>query len=109
MKIDAFSKKNKIERIDFLKIDTEGGDLDVLKGAENMLKSQKIDFVQVEAGMNPDNNHHVPFECLKSFLEKYNYYLFGIYDQVNEWPSEEPHLRRTNSVFVSRKIIKEKR
>jgi len=34
-------------------------------------------------------------------LESKNYYLFGIYEQVEEWRTSEPHLRRTNLVFIS--------
>lgn len=36
------------ENIDLLKIDVEGADLDVLKGAEALLKEKKIRFIQVE-------------------------------------------------------------
>lgn len=107
--VDGFCHTNGIDRINFLKIDTEGGDLDVLKGAVNMLAEQKIDFVQVEAGMNPSNRRHVPLESLKEFLESQRYFLFGIYEQVNEWPTRAPHLRRTNPVFVSQTLIERNR
>ena len=32
-----------------------------------VLDLQGVDFVEVEAGMNPGNTHHVPFESLKSY------------------------------------------
>ena len=35
--VDEFCKANEIKHISYLKIDTEGGDLNVLKGAENCL------------------------------------------------------------------------
>jgi hypothetical protein len=70
-----------------------------------MLASQAIDFVEVEAGMNPGNTRHAPFESLKAFLESNDYRLFAIYEQVEEWPTDEPHLRRTNSLFISRRMI----
>lgn len=107
--LDGFCSVHKIDRISFLKIDTEGGDLEVLKGASSMLGEQKIDLVQVEAGMNPDNCRHVSFEVLKGFLESCGYMLFGIYDQVKEWPTGDCHLRRTNPVFISRRMIEESR
>ncbi len=107
--LDAFCRANKIDRISFLKIDTEGGDLDVLRGAETMLGEQRIDIVQVEAGMSPTNSRHVPFQSLKDFLEGHGYYLFGIYEQVKEWPTGEPHLRRTNPVFISQQVIDKNR
>jgi FkbM family methyltransferase len=103
--LEDFCRTNKVDRISYLKIDTEGGDLEVLRGAVAMLAEQRIDIIQVEAGMNPTNSRHVPFETIKEFLESYRYYLFGIYEQVNEWPTGEPHLRRTNPIFLSQQVI----
>ena len=40
--IDAFALEHKIDAIDFLKIDTEGYELNVLNGAERMLREKKI-------------------------------------------------------------------
>ena len=107
--VDEFCADNSIYNINYLKIDTEGSDLEILKGANNMLNNTQIDLVQVEAGMNIGNKRHVPFEVFKRFLEERGYYLFGIYDQAHEWPKEEPHLRRTNSVFVSDVVIRANR
>jgi FkbM family methyltransferase len=101
---DAFCAAHGINRIDFMKIDTEGHDLHVLQGAAAMLRACRIAAIQVEAGLNPENTLHVPFETLKAFLEAYDYRLFGIYDQVREWPTKQPHLRRANPLFVSREI-----
>jgi len=103
--LDRFCDTERIRSIDYLKIDTEGGDLDVLQGAEGMLTRQDVDLVEVEAGMNPRNTHHVPFEVLKEHLEKRGYFLFGIYEQRREIFTDEPHLRRTNPVFVSQRVI----
>lgn len=59
--LEEFCKFENIEQISYLKIDTEGNDLEVLKGAKNMLLEQRIDLVEVEVGMNPNNDLHVPF------------------------------------------------
>lgn len=48
--IDKFCSDMSIERIDLLKIDVEGAELDVLKGAEQMLSEKQISFLQVEYG-----------------------------------------------------------
>ena len=96
--LDAFCLD--IPKISFLKIDTEGSDLEVLKGASLLLAEKRVDVIQVEAGMNRLNNHHVPIQEFLAFLEPRGYFLFGIYEQVNEWPSGQPHLRRSNLVFI---------
>jgi FkbM family methyltransferase len=104
--LDEFCHMKGIDRISYLKIDTEGGDLEVLKGAVNMLTEQRIDCVQVEAGMNSSNNRHVPLELLKEFLESHRYFLFGIYEQMSEWyMNGKPHLRWTNLLFISYNMI----
>jgi len=46
--IDQFCASNHIERIDVLKIDTEGFDLFVIKGAEQMLLERRIGFIYTE-------------------------------------------------------------
>lgn len=66
-----------------------------------MLTDQRIDLVEVEAGMNASDHRHISFEFLKEFLVSHRYYLFGIYEQVEEWSTGEPHLRRANLVFIS--------
>ena len=99
--LDCFCEHHAIPSIDYLKIDTEGGDLNVLKGAEQMISAHKITAVEVEAGMNKTNQHHVPLEDLKLHLEARDYFLFGLYEQVHEWPTNKPYLRRTNALFIS--------
>ena len=103
--VDSFCGHQGIDRVGFLKIDTEGGDLDVLKGAACMLDRNRIDIVQVEAGMNNGNTTHVSFEALKEFLEARRYYLFGVYDQASEQRLRRPYLRRANPVFISQSVI----
>lgn len=103
--IDVFLDEHKLETIQFLKIDTEGHDLDVLRGAASSLRAQRIDLIQVEAGMNKDNHTHVAFELFKEHLEGYGYALFRMYEQVSERALGQPHLRRTNLVFCSMATI----
>ena len=46
--LDSFIKKNKIKSIDILKIDIEGSEYELLKGAKNTLKTNKIKIILVE-------------------------------------------------------------
>jgi FkbM family methyltransferase len=47
--LDNFIKEKNLRRdIDFLKIDTEGSELSVLKGAINLLRKRKIRYIQFE-------------------------------------------------------------
>lgn len=100
---DVFLSMN-LSSVSFMKIDTEGHDLEVLQGGEKILLDQKIDVIQVEAGMNPTNKHHVTFEALKAYLESKNYFLFGIYEQTGEFMTGHPAMRRANCVFISKSL-----
>jgi FkbM family methyltransferase len=99
--LDEFCESENIKKISYLKIDTEGEDLNVLKGAEDMLAGERIDFIELEAGMHAENSHHVAFCDLKDYMEQYNYLLFGIYVQTKEFYNKMPHLRRVNPLFIS--------
>ncbi|WP_420468418.1 FkbM family methyltransferase [Panacagrimonas sp.] len=101
---EAYCERHGIEQIDFLKIDAEGHDMEVLRGFLKLLRQHRIAFVQVEASMNPGNQRHVPFSQFTQLLEPMGYYLFGLYDQVREIRKGQPALRRSNPVFVSQRL-----
>lgn len=46
--IDSFCKENSIEQIDFLKMDVQGYEYNILLGAKEMLKNGKIKYIQFE-------------------------------------------------------------
>ena len=98
--IDDFARDNGIGRIGYVKIDTEGYDLEVLRGARGLLGEGRIDVVQAELGMNPENLHHVGLDAVRTHLEGLGYRIFGFYDQRHEWPTNRPHLRRADVVFL---------
>ena len=50
MPLDAFCKEHQIEHIDFLKVDTEGFEGEVLKGATELIAQNKINYIQLEHG-----------------------------------------------------------
>jgi FkbM family methyltransferase len=97
---DRFCNEHSIDRISFLKIDTEGHDLNVLRGFRAMLFRETIDILEVECGMNPTNRLHVPLTDMISFLASFNYHMFYVYEQVPERRGPR-YLRRANVVFIS--------
>jgi FkbM family methyltransferase len=103
---DAFCDEQKLGHVAILKIDAEGHDLEVLYGFRKMLKEMRIDLVEAEVGMNPENRRHVPFEAVKRHLERFGYRLFLIYEQQRETPfTGRAMLRRCNVVFASGKLF----
>ena len=51
--LDSFCKNEQIERIDLLKMDVQGGELGILKGANQLLAQQKIDVIYSEVFFVP--------------------------------------------------------
>lgn len=103
---DAFCREHAVAQIGFLKIDTEGHDLEVLRGFRSMLKEARIDLLEAEVGMNPENERHVPLEAVKMYVERLGYRLFLIYEQARETaPTRRPIVRRVNAVFCSPKLL----
>lgn len=96
---DSFCHEHGVPRIDYLKIDTEGHDLQVLVGFTSLLRRSAIAFLQVEAGMNSLNTRHVSLATMQGFLEPLGYHLHQISGQVQE--KDSCVLRRCNAVFVS--------
>jgi FkbM family methyltransferase len=101
--LDDFAAEHGIERVDLLKIDTEGFDLEVLRGAERLLSTGAVSFVQVEVGMGRPARTLVPFDDVRVHLARLGYELFGIYVQVPEWTGEA-RLRFANPVFVHESV-----
>jgi hypothetical protein len=70
--LDNFCKKKNIKKIEVLKIDVEGGELDVLNGAKKMLKNINIIYIEV---FDKKNNFEKKYNSVLSLLEKYNFKL----------------------------------
>ena len=103
--VDAVSESCGVGHVNLLKIDTEGYDLEVLKGARRMLEREAIDLIETEVSMSPDNRAHVPFDAVRAMLGEFGFEIFGLYDQTPEWTLGRANLRRCNVAFVAPHLI----
>ena len=67
-----FCKTNKIKRIDFLKVDVEGYEYEVLKGAKDIIKN--VRFIMLEIQKNDMYADYSKSE-IENFLKKNNFVL----------------------------------
>lgn len=107
--IDEFCAARGIDRIDFLKIDTEGHELEVISGAKRMLAEGRIKCIQCECGLHPENLYHCSLEKIKPALEASGYRLFGVYGQSEERFGDTPNLRRADLLFVCQDVLEANR
>lgn len=77
IKLDTFAKREKLEFIDFLKIDVEGAEMKVLKGAKHLLKEQKIKTMLLELNKNNQVFGTNNLEII-NYLRRFGYKIYQI-------------------------------
>lgn len=96
--LDSFASANALTRVNFLKIDVEGHETEVIAGAKNMLAY--TDFVQLELGMNLGNKLHTPYNKAVEIMDELGFSVFLICKQMYE--RGFPELNRSDTVFINR-------
>jgi FkbM family methyltransferase len=72
-KLDSIFIDLNLDKIDYLKIDTEGSEYKILCGAQNLLMQKKITFIQFEYGLSKFNNKIPSVKKISDLLEKFDY------------------------------------
>ena len=85
LSVDEVMSDLQIELIHFLKIDTEGHELEVLKGAEGALQSSRVSIIQAEVGVGQIAKDFLPLEQARCYLAQRGYLLYGVYNQCRTW------------------------
>jgi FkbM family methyltransferase len=70
--------------VDLLKMDVEGFELQVIRGASRSLGASKVGMIYAEAGLRDDNTCHTHFGSLYAALRPYGFRSFGLYD-IKHW------------------------
>lgn len=79
--VDEFMVHQGLDFVHFLKIDVEGHDLEVLKGAQRALSRSRVAIIQVEVGLDQLDRPQPSLERIRACLAPMGYYLYGIYNQ----------------------------
>jgi FkbM family methyltransferase len=98
-----------LPHIDLLKTDTEGFDLEVVKGAEPLILAGKIPFIYAETGLQPGDDRWTPFPAFRDWLAERGYRLYGQYEFCRYENPATPHylgLAFCNSLFVNPAALK---
>jgi len=107
--LDDEVNRRELEKIDYLKIDTQGTELDVLRGAEESLKLQKIDFIEFEIILTPTYLNMPKWSETLNYLLNFNYHLIALSNDgrfFNLGPYDtllNPELQ-IDVIFVSEKV-----
>jgi FkbM family methyltransferase len=96
--VDGYCQLNNIPHINLLKSDTEGYELHVLKGASNMIKSNKVGFVLVEIFFHENYLGQDDFGEIYTFLNKQGFRFIRFYEMDC---SENGIPSRTDALFFN--------
>ena len=104
--LDSYCKKKSIIAIDFIKIDVEGYEVEIFKGATEIFREIQPKFIQIEF-----NWHHLFRNASLNFFHEYlpNYDVYQlIYDGWIKRDSRDPLTNIynfSNFVFVRRQLF----
>lgn len=83
MRLDSFIEEKNIGKVDFIKVDVEGAELDLLMGAENCLSSNDSLMLLISIHKGVDR------QGIYDLLHKYNYSLYGLDRNYNEVSADD--------------------
>lgn len=100
---DDFSKSENIDLVHLLKIDAQGSEFMILKGAFEALSKGKIKIIYLEVLLKPTYKHQANFQEILRYLENLDYSLYDIYNQSY---AKDGSLRQIDVIFVERTFSK---
>jgi Methyltransferase FkbM domain len=98
--IDDFCREHAIDRIDLLKIDVQGWELEVLRGAKTMLSRDAIWFVFAEVAFSKWHTDMQQFSELNDFMHASRFRLCGFYDAYR-YGSAKQFVSHSDALYVN--------
>ena len=100
---DAVAAELEVQHIDVLKTDTEGFDLEVLKGASGLLKAARVSFVLSEVTFFRGDQQHTSFESVYTYLMEQNFAIVG-FAETGELAASGVENGYCNALFMSKAL-----
>jgi hypothetical protein len=94
--IDRFCAEHGIDQVDIMKVDVQGSELAVFRGAEGMFQRKAIRNVFTEVYFNPLYSGMPLFSDLDAALKDKGFTLYGLYSLT---PAREGYLLFGNALY----------
>lgn len=104
--LDSYVEKNKIRRIDFVKIDVEGAEKLVLDGAKRSLRKLKPKIIMIEICSENLMAFGEDGSSIVDFLNNFGYVPYILYENKLNLFRQNVYTRNQNIYFVSRDYCK---
>jgi FkbM family methyltransferase len=98
--IDNFCCDHRIDRIDILKMDVQGWELEALLGAKQMLSRNAIRFVIAEVGFRRSETDMQHFAELNDFIQANRFDFCGFYDTFR-YGSAKQFVGFSNALYIN--------
>lgn len=96
--IDQWCEDQHIKGIDILKMDVQGWEMNVLRGAANTLDRRSVRFVLAEVGFRSRDRDMQDFGELNAFLDRLGFEFCGFYDNFR-WGPGKGYLGFANALY----------
>lgn len=100
VKLDDYCLTTNVSSIDILKMDTQGSELAILRGAERLLSENNIKLIYTEAYCKPQYVNQPLLYDIAKYLMQFGYCLEGIYDTYYN----EKFMLWCDAIFVNGKV-----
>jgi len=102
--LDHFMEANSIARIDILKIDAQGFELEVFKGAASMMEQHRIGMIFFEMTISGLYENLPPYYELLRFLDERGFVMASLYDPhyTEERRYKTEIVRWTNMLYIDK-------
>ena len=101
--LDDYCAEHNVEHIDVLKMDTQGTELDILRGGQKLLEKRAVTLAYIEICFAPLYANSPLYHRIATFLEDAGLDLFRIYCQ--NYGTAGRHVGG-DAVFVERSVLK---
>lgn len=95
--LDEFIAKNKIEKIDILKLDTQGTEYQILEGAKKAMNENKIPLIYMEMITRPTYKGQKDLDEILLLLRNNGFKLYNFYNYSYNSLGE---LRQVDAIFI---------
>lgn len=101
--IDSIFKKNNLKRINLLKMDTQGYEETILRGAKGLITEQKIDLIELEIILGDYYEKSSSFKKIEDALSSGSYRLLALDRRPNVFENRKFYF---NALYASQNIYK---
>jgi FkbM family methyltransferase len=101
LSLDGMADDAGIEHIHLLKLDTQGAELSILRGARRALQSAAIDVIYTEFFLVPHYENAAPLDVLWALLSTHGYVMYDLFKGPY---GRNGQLRFGDAIFVSPQV-----